>query len=90
MHADRLIVHATLVTMDPQRRILSDHGIAIRDGRIAAILPTQALLEQYSAPPCSGRLRHHCIPRLYQQPQPPLPDAAEKSRQGSGAHPLAG
>lgn len=50
MQADRLIVHATLVTMDPQRRILSDHGIAIRDGRIAAILPTQALLEQYSAP----------------------------------------
>lgn len=34
----------------PAQQVLSDHGLAIKEGRIVAILPTEKLKQQYEAP----------------------------------------
>lgn len=49
MQADVLVLNGTVVTMDAQRRILKDHGIAVKDGRIAEILPSGELAGKYTA-----------------------------------------
>jgi cytosine/adenosine deaminase-related metal-dependent hydrolase len=43
--------HATLITVDPQRRIITDGAMAVREGRIVAIDKTQALRERFPAEP---------------------------------------
>ncbi len=43
IHADQLIRHAHIISMDQQRRIFLDGAIAIHDGRIAAIGPDREL-----------------------------------------------
>src|SRR4030095_2170106 len=47
---DLLILGGTLVTMDTDRRVLRDAGIAVRDGRIVAIDSRVAIRSRYSAP----------------------------------------
>ncbi len=42
-----LITHATLLTFDREQRILPDHALLLREGRIAALGPTAALQAQY-------------------------------------------
>lgn len=42
-----ILTHATLVTCDDERRVLDDHAIAIRDGAILAIGPTEDLLRAH-------------------------------------------
>ena len=44
---DILIEHGTLLTMDQQRRILTDGAIAIRGDRIVAVGKTAELRKQY-------------------------------------------
>ena len=46
---DLLVLGGTVVTMDPERRILHDAGIAIRDGRIIALDTAVAIRSKYSA-----------------------------------------
>ncbi len=45
--ADILMIHGTVVTMDPQRRILEDGAVAIEGDRIAAVGPTDELMRTY-------------------------------------------
>ncbi len=45
-----LILGGTLVTMDAQRRVLEGYGLAVKGGRIEAILPNGELQARYSAP----------------------------------------
>lgn len=45
--ADTAIVHGVVLTMDEQRRIVTDGAIAIRDGRIIAVGLTEELLRSY-------------------------------------------
>ena len=45
---DALVKNGVLVTMDGQRRILEDHAIAIRQGRIVEIEKASALQKKYS------------------------------------------
>ncbi len=44
---NRLLTHATIVTMNPNREILEDAAIYIQDDRIHAVGDTAALLSQY-------------------------------------------
>lgn len=46
---DLLLVHGTVITMDPQRRILEDSGVAIDQGKIIAIGSSYKLEESYQA-----------------------------------------
>src|SRR4030095_8737334 len=46
---DLLVLGGTVVTMDQERRILHDAGIAIRDGRIIALDTAVAIRSKYSA-----------------------------------------
>jgi cytosine/adenosine deaminase-related metal-dependent hydrolase len=43
--------HATLITVDPQRRIITDGALAVQDGRFVAIDKSQALRERFPAEP---------------------------------------
>ena len=42
-----LVTHATVVTWDEERRILPDHALLIRDGRIADLGPSRELEARY-------------------------------------------
>ena len=57
---DLLLIHGTVITMDQNRRILSDGAIAINQGRILAVDVTEKLQSKYEAVKvidCS----HQCI-----------------------------
>lgn len=43
----RLIIPSHVVTVDPRDRVLADHAVLVRDGRIAAILPTADALRRH-------------------------------------------
>jgi len=43
--------HATLITVDPQRRIITDGALAVQDGRLMAIDKAAALRERFPAEP---------------------------------------
>jgi 5-methylthioadenosine/S-adenosylhomocysteine deaminase len=47
---DLIVVNGTLVTMDENRRVLPDAGIAIQRGRILAIGSSRDIVRMYSAP----------------------------------------
>jgi cytosine/adenosine deaminase-related metal-dependent hydrolase len=46
---DILITHGTVITMDPERRVIEDGAVAIAADRIAAVGSTQELTEKYEA-----------------------------------------
>ncbi|OLO42312.1 hydrolase [Alkalihalophilus pseudofirmus] len=57
---DLLLIHGTVITMDPNRRILQDGAVVIDDGRILDVDLTESIVEKYQAKKvidCS----HHCI-----------------------------
>ena len=43
--------HGTLITVDPQRRIITDGALAVQDGRFVAIDKTRALRERFPGEP---------------------------------------
>jgi 5-methylthioadenosine/S-adenosylhomocysteine deaminase len=47
---DLLVLNGTLVTMDREHRIIQDGGVAIADGRIAAVGESRDLLRNFTAP----------------------------------------
>jgi 5-methylthioadenosine/S-adenosylhomocysteine deaminase len=47
--ADILVIHGTLITVDPQRRIIEDGAIAVEKDRIVDIGTTQEILSRHSA-----------------------------------------
>ena len=47
---EQLIRNAVVVTVDPQRRILWDGAILVRDDRIADLGPSAELNAKYPAP----------------------------------------
>lgn len=61
MHkTDLLLTHATIVTVDRDRRVLYDGAMAVREGRIAAVGDTGEILREYPVAErtvdCSGRI----------------------------------
>ncbi len=59
-HADLILTHAYLFTMDERRRIIEDAAVAILDGRIAAVGKTDAVMREYSGQvqDCRGGIVH--------------------------------
>ena len=47
--ADRIISARYVVPVEPAGLVLEDHAVVIRDGRIAALLPTDQALSAYAA-----------------------------------------
>ncbi|HUT16016.1 MAG TPA: hypothetical protein VMY98_07215 [Anaerolineae bacterium] len=43
--------HATLITVDPQRRIIADGALAVENGRFVAVDKAQALRERFPDEP---------------------------------------
>ena len=46
---DTLLIHGTVITMNPQRQILEDSGVAIDNGRIVAVGSSKELEQAYTA-----------------------------------------
>src|SRR5215813_4153630 len=58
-NADLLVLGGTMVTMDPERRVIEDGGLAIAGGRILAVGPRADIEKQFVAPErldANGRL----------------------------------
>src|SRR6476646_1802467 len=47
--ADLVIEHATLITMDPSRRVIEDGAVAIEGNRIVAVGPTDEVRATHGA-----------------------------------------
>jgi len=60
-HADLLIRAAHVVPVAP-RGVLEDHAVAVRDGRIVAVLPAAQALERFEARAVVHLERHALIP----------------------------
>src|SRR5258708_20174595 len=50
IRVDLLVLNGTLVTMDKDRRIIQDAGIAVEHGRIVAVGSSADIVKMYSAP----------------------------------------
>jgi len=50
MQVDLLVLNGTLVTMDKDRRVIEDAGIAVAGGRIVAVGTSREIVRSYSAP----------------------------------------
>ena len=61
----RFVVHARwVIPVEPAGRVLHHHAVAVRDGRIVAVLPDAAAREQFADWPRVERPRHALIPGL--------------------------
>ena len=58
------LVEGAVVTMDPDRRIIRDGGVVVRDGRIVAVDKAASLRERYAAERTLGGARRFVIPGL--------------------------
>jgi 5-methylthioadenosine/S-adenosylhomocysteine deaminase len=58
------LVEGTVITMDPDRRIVRDGAVAVSDGRIVAVDKADTLRERYSAERTLGGPRRFVIPGL--------------------------
>lgn len=59
---DLLLVHGTVITMDEERRILSDGAVAVHDGRILEVGKTDELLPKYEAKKVMDMSHHVVLP----------------------------
>lgn len=64
MQVDLLVLNGTLVTMDKDRRVIDDAGIAIKDGRIVAVDTSREIARSYSAPQTVDAANKIIIPGL--------------------------
>jgi cytosine/adenosine deaminase-related metal-dependent hydrolase len=48
-HAETTLIHATVITMDAERRVIEDGALAIKDGKIAAVGSTASISREYTA-----------------------------------------
>ncbi len=55
---DILLKNATIITLNPAREILADHSLAIKDGKIAEILPAAELQEADAREVIAGEGRY--------------------------------
>ena len=62
--ADILITGATIITMDPSRRVIEDGAIAIEADRIVAVGPRAEIEPSHSAPTVIDAGRMVCLPGL--------------------------
>ncbi|MEN8174570.1 MAG: TRZ/ATZ family hydrolase [Pseudomonadota bacterium] len=62
LHADLLIHAAWVIPVEPDARILSDHSVAVRDGQIVELLPTDEADQRYVADRTHRLDRHALIP----------------------------
>jgi 5-methylthioadenosine/S-adenosylhomocysteine deaminase len=59
IRVDLLVLNGTLVTMDKERHVIQDAGVAVKQGRIVAVGSSADILSMYSAPErvdASGKL----------------------------------
>lgn len=61
---DTLISARWVVPMEPDARVLAGHSVAIRNGRIVAVLPTAEAVARYSAAEVLDRPSHVLLPGL--------------------------
>lgn len=61
---DLLITNATIVTMDPNRRVLEDSAVAVDRGKILAVGETRGLVETYQASEVVDAGNHLVMPGL--------------------------
>ncbi|MCV6621498.1 MAG: TRZ/ATZ family hydrolase [Cellvibrionaceae bacterium] len=61
---DTLIQCRWLITMDSERRVLEHHSIAVKDGKIAAIVPNNEAEDLYQANECIKLEQHIALPGL--------------------------
>ncbi|HEC06515.1 MAG TPA: TRZ/ATZ family hydrolase [Thiolapillus brandeum] len=64
MHADSLIHARWIIPVEPASRVLEHHAVAIEQGRITALLPSQEAREQLSAEQVIELPGHALIPGL--------------------------
>jgi 5-methylthioadenosine/S-adenosylhomocysteine deaminase len=50
MRVDLLVLNGTLVTMDKDRRVIQDAGVAVAGGRIVAVGTSRDIMRMYTAP----------------------------------------
>lgn len=61
---DTLVIARWVMPVEPDGRVLDDHAVAIRDGRIVAVLPAAAALARYQATETLERPHHLLMPGL--------------------------
>ena len=63
-HVDILVKHATVVTMDPQKRVFNDGAVAVKNNRILDIGKTDDLVTRYKSDKIIDGTHHALIPGL--------------------------
>ncbi len=63
-HVDTLINAKWIIPVEPDNAVLSDHSLAIRDGRIVAVLPREKAVKKYAARETIDLPGHALIPGL--------------------------
>jgi 5-methylthioadenosine/S-adenosylhomocysteine deaminase len=61
-HVDTLITARWIIPIEPFGTVLERHAIAVRDGRIVAVLPEKQALERFTADARVARDRHVLLP----------------------------
>ena len=61
---DTLVCARWVLPVEPEARVLDDHAVAIRSGRIVAVLPTADALQRFSAAEVLQRPTHALLPGL--------------------------
>ena len=46
---DLIIIHGTIITMDPQRRVIEDGSLAMEEGRMLGVGTTAEITDSFSA-----------------------------------------
>jgi 5-methylthioadenosine/S-adenosylhomocysteine deaminase len=61
-HADQILNARWVIPVDPAAEVLDRHSVIVRDGRIAALLPTPVALRDFTAPKIVDLPRHALLP----------------------------
>lgn len=61
-HADQILNARWVIPVEPAAEVLDHHSIIVRDGRIAALLPTPVATRDFTAPKVVDLPRHALLP----------------------------